>query len=186
MAQKSNRYPERQVARDYRRDRPVRRYPTPDNDNKPGWRPPKRPLPLIPANDNRPVPKVDEWSFSKPPKIPGWMKYIRRVLRLHPLIGTALTLWELYDLYQWYMSQGAEPGGYWFCRARQRPGTTYGYYRDHTTPTRPAVTCSTASGWPTSVGWHPNRPWYVEYELDGGCAAGCQEKFAVAGMAVRQ
>ena len=165
MAQKSNRYPERQVARDYRRDRPVRRYPTPDNDNKPGWRPPKRPLPLIPANDNRPVPKVDEWSFSKPPKIPGWMKYIRRVLRLHPLIGTALTLWELYDLYQWYMSQGAEPGGYWFCRARLRPGTTYGYYRDHTTPTRPAVPCTTASGWPTSVGWHPNRPWYVEYEL---------------------
>lgn len=115
----SNRYPtaRHQVARDYRRDRPERRYrpryPTPDNDNKPGWKP-RKPVPLIPANDNRPVPKVSDWSYSRPPRLPGYKRWLRLFLRLNPLIGAALTLWELYDLYRWYqeyLERGLHPEG---------------------------------------------------------------------------
>ena len=69
----TNRYPSRQVARDYRNVRPDRRVWLPDNDNKPGWKPP-RPKPWIPANDNRPVPKLSEWSLSPLPKVPGWAR----------------------------------------------------------------------------------------------------------------
>ena len=165
MALNSNRFPGRQVARDYRSDRPVRRYPVPDNDNKPGWRPPRKPLPLIPANDNRPVPKVGEWSFSRPPRIPGYLKWLRRILRLHPVIGIGLTLWELYDLYQWYMSAGPAAGQYWFCREATRPGRGYRWGNKHTDPNRPAEVCTTSTGWAEPTGtWAPQHPWYIEFE----------------------
>ena len=114
----TNRYPRQGAARDYRRQpRDERRLPRPDNDNNPNRpRPrPRRPLPLIPANDNRPVPKVGEWSYSRPPRLPGYKRWLRLFLRLNPLIGAALTLWELYDLYRWYqeyLNRGMRPAGY--------------------------------------------------------------------------
>ena len=102
---RSNRYPNRgAVARDYRRDRPTRWVP--DNDNDPRWRRPRelprKPTPLIPANDNRPVPKVSDWSYSRPPKIPGYLRWMRRILWIAGPLGWALTAWELYQLWQEY------------------------------------------------------------------------------------
>lgn len=102
----SNRYP-RQAAvnRDYRRVTPQWDR-TPANDNKP--RP--KPKSWIPANDNRPVPKPNEWSLSRPPKVPGWARWMRRLMRFAGPIGLALTAYEIYELYQWYRELRAMRG----------------------------------------------------------------------------
>jgi len=154
----TNRYPSRQVARDYRNVRPDRRVWLPDNDNKPGWKPP-RPRPWIPANDNRPVPKLSEWSLSPLPKVPGWARWARNFMRILGPLGWALTAYELWELYQWYMSQGsASPAEYWFCHNATRPGRGYQWEND-------PGPCTTSAGWASDTGnWGVAYPWYVEYE----------------------
>lgn len=158
MASKTNRYPTRgAVARDYRRDRPTKY--TPDNDNRP--RPKPRPKPWIPVNDNRPVPKVTDWSVAPYPKIPGWARWARRALRLAGPLGLALTLWDLWDLYNWLRQQeGWDPA----------PGDGYRWCSDRdsgTWPMGPSVrfgtqnlSCTEGLGYGATVpSWEPGRPW---------------------------
>lgn len=111
MAQ-TNRYPALQPSRDFRR--PAERRFTPANDNKP--RP--RPKPWIPANDNRPVPKPGQWAVSRPPRVPGYSRWLRLFRLANPWLLAALTAWELYELYRYYQEGGLMPKewtGYHYC-----------------------------------------------------------------------
>jgi len=90
----SNRYPRGAFAAPA--DSPKVR-PTPANDNVPQVRPPRPRRPPMPANDNLPG-----W---RPSRIPGGKKaaagMLRRMLpRLIPVLGWALTAYEIYDLMQ--------------------------------------------------------------------------------------
>lgn len=158
----SNRYPVQGAARDYRRlPREERRYPRPDNDNDPNRpRPrPRKPRPLIPANDNRPVPKVGDWSQPRPPRLPGWARWLSRFMRLYPLIGAALTLWELYELYQYYQKKGVSSSDYVFCHEPNIPPGVHKPKWMHA----PGFCGDQLPHAPGTGEWTPGSPWWVDY-----------------------
>ena len=157
----SNRYPRQGAARDYRRlPREERRYPRPDNDNDPNRpRPrPRKPRPLIPANDNRPVPKVGDWSQPRPPRLPGWARWLGRFMRLYPVIGALLTLYELYELYEYYQGR-SDPGVPDHC---SDPSDFYPL-RAATWLHTPAV-CTEFIGPTGGDNWGPGNPWYNTWQ----------------------
>lgn len=117
----------------------TRRPPTRDPRAHP-WRPKPPKIPMTPQGPLFPgAPKPKNPVFGKrppmpfPATLPGKLKPLIPLLRLHPLINFGLWAWTGYELWQWWQQQGlpATPnGGYLHCQGPRPPRRVkYGWAR---------------------------------------------------------